>query len=252
MKKTTYFKIFRHALLTVLLGTTAMVYSQSFHYNGIEILPIEHASFIVKTPNITIAVDPVGQSDLYSLFSPDIVLITDIHGDHFNLSTLGEIATLETKLLVPREVKNKMFPPLSDRVTIVSNGDKKDLEGITIEAIPMYNLRQEALNFHTKGRGNGYVLTINDTRIYISGDTEDIPEMRALKNIDIALVCMNLPYTMTEDSAASAVMEFKPKKVLPYHFRGRPKVSDIALFESLITDSSIEVVRLDWYPKEDY
>jgi L-ascorbate metabolism protein UlaG (beta-lactamase superfamily) len=229
-----------------------MAYSQSFHYNGIEIFPIEHASFIIKTPDITIAVDPVGLSDLYSAFSPDIVLVTDIHGDHFSLSTLGAIVTLETKLLVPKEVKNKMFPPLSSRVTLLNNGDEELLEGVTIEAIPMYNLRQEALNFHTKGRGNGYVVTINKTRIYISGDTEDIPEMRALKNIDVALVCMNLPYTMTENSAASAVMEFKPKKVLPYHFRGRPKVSDIDLFESLITDSSIEVVRLDWYPKEDY
>jgi L-ascorbate metabolism protein UlaG (beta-lactamase superfamily) len=93
---------------------------------------------------------------------------------------------------------------------------------------------------------------MSDQHIYISGDTEDIPEMRALKNIDIALICMNLPYTMTESSAASAVLEFKPKKVIPYHFRGRPKVSDIDLFESLITDSSIEVVRLDWYPTEDY
>ncbi len=113
----------------------------------------------------------------------------------------------------------------------------------------MYNLRAEALKFHTEGRGNGYVLTANKERIYISGDTEDIPEMRNLKNIDKALVCMNLPYTMPIESAASAVLDFKPKQVYPYHYRGTEGLSDVSKFKSLVNegDASIEVLLLDWY-----
>ena len=115
----------------------------------------------------------------------------------------------------------------------------------------MYNLREEALKFHTKGRGNGYVFSIDNQRIYFSGDTEDIPEMRALKNIDKAFVCMNLPYTMTVESAADAVLEFKPKEVYPYHYRGTVGLSDVAKFKSLVNkgNAEIKVVQLDWYLK---
>lgn len=124
-----------------------------------------------------------------------------------------------------------------------------DHNGISIKAIPMYNLREEALKFHTKGRGNGYVLDINDERIYISGDTEDIPEMRNLKNIDKAFVCMNLPYTMPIESAASAVLDFKPKTVYPYHYRGSDGLSNINLFKEIVNkeDKSIDVQLLGWY-----
>lgn len=124
-----------------------------------------------------------------------------------------------------------------------------DHNGISIKAIPMYNLREEALKFHTKGRGHGYVLDINDERIYISGDTEDIPEMRNLKNIDKAFVCMNLPYTMPIESAASAVLDFKPKTVYPYHYRGSDGLSNINLFKEIVNkeDKSIDVQLLGWY-----
>ena len=104
------------------------------------------------------------------------------------------------------------------------------------------------LKFHEKGRGNGYVVTVDGKRIYISGDTEDIPEMRALKNIDYAFVCMNLPYTMTVEQAASAVLEFKPKVVFPYHYRGTGGFSDTAKFKELVgKDKSIEMRMLKWY-----
>ena len=137
---------------------------------------------------------------------------------------------------------------------VLNNGDKKERYGITVEAIPMYNLREEASKFHEKGRGNGYVLNIDNQRLYFSGDTEDISEMRALKNIDKAFICMNLPYTMTPESAADAVLEFKPKQVYPYHYRGRPDVSDVTQFKELVNaeNSNIEVIQLDWYPNEDY
>jgi L-ascorbate metabolism protein UlaG (beta-lactamase superfamily) len=109
----------------------------------------------------------------------------------------------------------------------------------------MYNLTEERLQYHDKGRGNGYVVTLGGRRIYISGDTEDIPEMRALEDIDAAFVCFNLPYTMTEEQAASAVREFAPTIAYPYHYRG----SDVEEFASLVgTDGGVEVRVLDgWY-----
>ncbi len=106
------------------------------------------------------------------------------------------------------------------------------------------------LKYHEKGRGNGYVITVDNKRIYISGDTEDIKEMRSLKDIDYAFVCMNLPYTMTVNQAASAVLEFKPKIVFPYHYRGKDGLSNVERFKNLVSmDKKIEVVLMDWYSK---
>ncbi|MEO8732935.1 MAG: MBL fold metallo-hydrolase, partial [Flavobacteriales bacterium] len=121
-----------------------------------------------------------------------------------------------------------------------------------ITAMPMYNLPDSPTAFHPKGRGNGYVLTFGGKRIYISGDTQGIPEMRALKNIDIAFVCMNLPYTMDVDEAADAVLAFKPKVVYPYHYRGKDRFSDVKKFKALVNakDPAIEVRQEDWYRGE--
>ena len=110
------------------------------------------------------------------------------------------------------------------------------------------NTPPERQNFHAKGRGNGYLLTLGGTRIYISGDTEDVPEMRALENIDAAFVCMNLPYTMEVTAAAGAVLEFRPKVVFPYHYRGKSGMSDLDQFQSLVAkDPGIEIRLLEWY-----
>jgi L-ascorbate metabolism protein UlaG (beta-lactamase superfamily) len=139
-----------------------------------------------------------------------------------------------------------MTPDLRNSATILTNGQTGELLGVKIEAIPMYNLTTERLKFHDKGRGNGYVATLGAKRIYLSGDTEDIPEMRALKNIDVAFVCMNLPYTMTVEQAAQAVRAFKPRIVYPYHYRG----SDINKFKELVgTDAGVDVRLREWYPQ---
>lgn len=218
--------------------------------NDLSIIPIQHASLILADGDHVVYIDPVGDPKLYkSQESPDIVLITDIHPDHFEPKTLESLDLENCVLVVPQAVKNIM-PDLRTKETIVmSNGETKEIAGLSIEAIPMYNLREEALKFHKKGRGNGYILTIDDQRVYISGDTEDIPEMRHLKNIDIAFVCMNMPYTMTVDNAASAVLDFKPKKVYPYHYKGNNGLSDVDKFKSLVnkTNPDIEVIQLDWY-----
>lgn len=222
---------------------------------ALTINPISHASMVLQYGDIDIYVDPVGDVSAYSNYpDPDLVLITDIHGDHFSLATLQDLNTSGAKVVVPEAVADEMPESFTPQIDVLNNGDQKERFDINIEALPMYNLREEALKFHQKGRGNGYVLNIGQQRIYISGDTEDIPEMRSLKNIDIAFVCMNLPYTMTEESAADAVLEFKPKKVYPYHYRGRPDVSDVAKFKELIYTGNpkIEVVQLDWYPNQPY
>ena len=244
---------FNNTSLTLILFSFVITssFAQTYKDSTIELLPIEHASLIINALDKSIAIDPVG-SNKVSKKSIDFILITDIHGDHFDQSALEQLITPASKIIAPKAVFEQMNLRLQTLTTVLENGEVFQDKSIKIEAIPMYNLREEAKNFHRKGRGNGYVLSLNNERIYISGDTEDIPEMRSLKDIDVALICMNLPYTMTESSAASAVMEFKPKKVIPYHYRGRPNVSNLDLFEELITDPSIEVIRLDWYPKMEY
>ena len=114
----------------------------------------------------------------------------------------------------------------------------------------MYNLPESAQAFHTKGRGNGYVLERDGKRVYISGDTSGIPEMRNLKDIDLAFVCMNLPYTMSVEEAAEAVLAFAPKKVVPYHYRGPDGLSDTTKFRELVNaaNPNIEVDLMNFYP----
>ncbi len=167
---------------------------------------------------------------------------------------LEALNTEKAKIMVPQGVADKLPAEFTPQIDVLNNGESKERYGIHVEAIPMYNLREEAKGFHEIGRGNGYVLNMGNQRIYFSGDTEDIPEMRALKNIDMAFVCMNLPYTMTVESAVDAVLEFKPKQVYPYHYRGRPDVSDVANFKKLVNyeNPNIEVILLDWYPDSDF
>ena len=222
--------------------------------NDLRITSITHGTLVIEANDDVIYVDPYGGADGFKN-SPKatMVLITDIHGDHLNAKTLEGLDLTNATLVMPQAVADKL-PALNYKEQIViANGTKKSIDGITVEAVPMYNLREEALKFHSKGRGNGYVLTINNERVYISGDTEDIPEMRTLKNIDIAFVCMNLPYTMTVESAASAVLDFKPQQVYPYHYRGTEGLSDVAKFKALVNEKNpdIDVVQLDWYPNKD-
>ena len=214
---------------------------------AVKIFPINHATLALQGKDRTIYVDPVGGANAFQgLPKPDLILITDIHGDHFSKETLAELAGPKVKLVCPAAVADQMAPDLRNSVTILTNGQTGEFWGVKIEAIPMYNLTPERLKFHNKGRGNGYVVTLGGKRFYVSGDTEDIPEMLALKNIDVAFVCMNLPYTMTVEQAARAVRVFKPRIVYPYHFRG----SDINKFKELVgTDTGVDVRLRDWYPK---
>lgn len=219
----------------------------------VEIIPISHASAIIKWNNRTIYLDPVGGADTYSQQdSADVVLITDIHGDHMDAETLEGLNLGNITIIAPQAVKDELPDSLANKVTVMNNGEKRSQLELSIEAIPMYNLREEAKQYHPKGRGNGYVLENEGQRLYIAGDTEDIPEMRQLKDIDIALIPMNLPYTMTVEKAAEAVLEFAPNKVYPYHFRGTEGKADVQKFKQLVNEGNddIEVILANWYPND--
>ncbi|MFP5079189.1 MBL fold metallo-hydrolase [Pedobacter sp. JCM 36344] len=247
----------KHALILLLLaGISAsqaqMVTPEKVKVKGGELViqPITHATLVLTYQKKNIYVDPTGGAEAFKgLAAPDIILITDIHGDHFDLKTIQAINTNKAVFIVPQAVADKLPATLDkQKLVILNNGDKIMQLGMSIAAVPMYNLPGAPnANNHTKGRGNGYILVIGGKTIYISGDTADTPEMRALKNIDIAFVCMNLPYTMDVNSAAEGVLAFKPQVVYPYHYRGQ----DVNKFKSLVNagDKNIEVRLRNWYPE---
>ena len=213
------------------------------------IQPITHATLVLSYQGRNIYVDPTGGADAFKgLGAADIILLTDIHGDHFDTKTVEAINTAKTTLVVPQAVAEKLPATIDKAKVVILNNDQKSIQGdVVITAIPMYNLPGAAnANNHTKGRGNGYVLNIGGKNIYISGDTAGTPEMMALKNIDIAFVCMNLPYTMDVNEAAKAVLAFKPKVVYPYHYRGQ----DVNAFKTIVNtgDKNIDVRLREWYP----
>jgi L-ascorbate metabolism protein UlaG (beta-lactamase superfamily) len=214
----------------------------------IEIFPVDHASFVMPTPSGVIYSDPVGDPANYADFAPaDLVLITHAHGDHYNQDTLNAVVGENTKLITNQAVFDKLPAEMQAKTRVMANGDTGEVMGISIEAIPAHNLTEGRMKFHPVGRDNGYVLSIDGLRVYISGDTEDLPEMRALKDIDVAFVCMNLPFTMDVNAAASAVAEFKPTYVYPYHYRGKDGgTQDPAEFAKLVGDA-VKVKLGDWY-----
>ncbi|WP_224482981.1 MBL fold metallo-hydrolase [Robertkochia aurantiaca] len=222
-------------------------------YNNITVQPVVHGSLMLEYNGKVIYADPYGGAERYtSLPEPDIILITDIHGDHYNEETLRAVFHEDVLIAAPLAVRQMMPSEIAEKTVIISNGETKDIGGVTVEAVPMYNLPEDEESRHPKGRGNGYILDLDGTRVYISGDTEDIPEMRALQNIDLAFVCMNMPYTMTVEQAADAVLEFKPEVVYPYHYRGRPEISDTSEFRQLVKaeNNDIEVRLKNWYTGE--
>jgi L-ascorbate metabolism protein UlaG (beta-lactamase superfamily) len=211
----------------------------------VKITPLNHASTLIEAGGKVIYLDPAKPVKFAELPKADLILITDIHGDHMDPDAVKEISQAGTEII--------SSPAVAQSVTgaqPLANGESKTWQSWKIEAIPAYNLKRGPAPgkfFHDKGRGNGYVLTYGGKRFYFSGDTEGIPEMRALQNIDVAFVCMNLPYTMPPEEAADAVKAFHPKIVIPYHYRG----SDLAVFQKDLQGTGIEVRLLDWYPQQN-
>jgi len=207
----------------------------------ITIQPINHATLQIAHDGHVIDVDPVGQGNYSGLAAPDIILVTDIHGDHLDPATVAKLKKADTKVVAPAAAAAKL-----EGAIVMKNGDKQTVGGVAIEAVPMYNLTRgpsAGQLYHDKGRGNGYIVTLGDKRLYFAGDTECTPEMRALQSLDVAFVPMNLPYTMPPSEAADCVKAFKPKIVYPYHYRG----SDLNQFSSALKGTGIDVRIRDWY-----
>ena len=213
--------------------------------------PILHGTLVMLFNDKIVYDDPYGGANAFAgIAKPDLILITDIHGDHLNEDTLDALEINNTPIIVPQAVADKISEKYQNQLHILANDDHKKLFGIDIKALPMYNLPVSDDAKHVKGRGNGYLLEMGKKKVYISGDTAGIEEMRNLKHIDIAFVCMNLPYTMDVQEASSAVLDFKPSIVYPYHYRGNPDMSDTEVFKTLVNEGNPEIeVRLrNWYP----
>ena len=216
------------------------------------IQPVQHGTVAFTWNDQTIYVDPYGGAEAFAgLEAPDLILITDIHGDHMDPETLGALETEEVVMVVPQAVADQLPEAYQEQLVVIGNGETTEQQGIPIKATPMYNLPEGPDSRHVKGRGNGYLLTFGDKTVYLSGDTEDTQEMRALEDIDVAFVCMNLPYTMSIEQAASAVLDFQPTVVYPYHYRGPDGLSDVEQFKELVNaeNNNIEVRLRAWYPE---
>ncbi|HSR07035.1 MAG TPA: MBL fold metallo-hydrolase [Bryobacteraceae bacterium] len=236
----------KYALLTMCLAAAALAAPATEEFKTsagvLKMTPIQHGSLTLEAGGQVIEVDPAisgfgaAPPDFSKVPKADLVLITDIHDDHLDPTNLAKVRKPGTTVVIPGAAASKV----PDGV-IMKNGETKKFGPWTIEAIPMYNLKNGP--YHEKGRGNGYIVTYGGLRIYIAGDTEGIPEMRALKNIDVAFIPMILPYTMSPADAADAVKAFHPKVVYPYHY-GQ---SDLKVFETALKGTGIEVRLRNWY-----
>ncbi len=186
--------------------------------NGaLKITFIGHGTLMFDFDGKTIHIDPVSrEADYTNMPKADLILITHEHGDHLDTRVIKTLQKEGTKLVLTRACADRVAGGI-----VMQNGDVKTIQGLRIEAVPAYNIvhmRSGRTPFHPKGQGNGYVITLGDKRVYVAGDTENTPEMKRLKNIDIAFLPMNLPYTMTPEMVADAAKAFKPKILYPYHY----------------------------------
>lgn len=192
-----------------------------------------HASLMFNFAGKSIYIDPVTQyADYTKQPKADLILVTHDHGDHLDVRAIDALKKEGTQIVLTKACSQKVTGGI-----VMNNGDTKTIDGLKIEAVPAYNLDPQT-RFHPKGVGNGYVITFGDKKVYIAGDTENIPEMKNLKDIYIAFLPMNLPYTMTPEMAAEAAKVIKPKILYPYHY-GQTDTKKIV---DLLKDSGIEVL----------
>ena len=217
-------RIFVMAMILVLFFGPAVVAGEPFEKDVIktaagelEITFLGHGTLMLRFGEKVIHVDPFGElADYTKLPDADVVLLTHHHGDHLDAAALEKVRVEKTVVVLTGKCAEKV-----ESGVVMKNGDVRTVAGIEVEAVPAYNLvhkRESGSPFHPKGEGNGYVMTFGKTRLYIAGDTENTPEMKALKGIDVAFLPMNLPYTMTPEMVADAVAAFKPKVLYPYHY----------------------------------
>ena len=201
---------------------------------------IGHGTLMFEFKGMVIHIDPtMREADYKDMPDADLILVTHQHGDHLDITAINHILKKDCEaVMTPVCLEN-----LEDfnQAVIMKNGDKKTIKGIQIEAIPAYNIEHKRNNgtpYHPKGEGNGYILTFGDTRVLVAGDTENIPEIKALKDIDIAFLPMNLPYTMTPEMVADAAKAFRPSILYPYHYGNTDTDELVKLMEA---EKDIEV-----------
>ena len=198
---------------------------------------IGHGTLMFEYGGQVVHVDPVlRESDYEGLPKADLILITHEHGDHLDPAAVAKLRKRETEIVVNQNSASKL-----DGVLVMKNGETRTVKGLAIEAVPAYNIvhkRDNGQPFHPRGNGNGYVVAFGPTRVYIAGDTEYIPEMNGMKDIDVAFLPMNLPYTMTVEMGADAAKAIAPKILYPYHYGN----SDVSKLNGLLKDvGGIEV-----------
>jgi len=239
----------RNVLLTLFLSLIFCFQTTAFADNLKDNIPtaggdltitfLGHASLMLEYQGKVIQVDPVSKMADYSkLPKADLILITHEHWDHYDVSAIDQLKKPDTVIIENQAVKDK-----GTDGKVMANGDFANVLGLPIWAVPAYNIvhkRDNGEPFHPKGRDNGYIIGFANVKLYIAGDTENTPEMKALKNIDIAFLPMNLPYTMTPEMAADAIRAFKPAVVYPYHYRG----TDPNLLADLLKDQHDTEVRI--------
>lgn len=235
--------IIRILFSTALLGLVAVAagYAQDKYKSDtirtsggdLKMVFIGHGTLMFEFAGKVIHVDPVTMyADYSTLPKADLILITHEHGDHFDAKAI-EAVSVPATTVVANASSAKSFPSAA----VMKNGDTKTVAGINIEAVAAYNPEKQ---FHPKGNGNGYVLTFGDKRVFVAGDTESVPEIKSLKNIDVAFLPMNLPYTMNPEQVADAAKAMQPKVLYPYHFGN----TDPTLLVNLLKDEKGIEVRI--------
>ena len=215
---------------------------------------IHHATLMLTWNGKHVLVDPAPVSQAgdpavayHALPKLDAIIVTHVHGDHFNVPIIEAVAGKDTVIVAPQDVFDAMPTDLKAKTKVMKNGDKNVVDTIPVETVPAYNTTPDRAKFHAKGAGNGYILTFGGKRVYIAGDTEEAPELAHLSHIDAAFLPMNLPYTESVEAAAKWVKDFKPGAVYPYHFRNPAgTMSDLATFKKDVGGAS-DVRVLDWY-----
>jgi len=234
----------------VMMGGSAMPAAGTFEQDVIKtgagdltITFIGHGTLMFTFGGRVIQVDPVGQyADYGKLPKADLILITHEHRDHLDPKAVALVRQPDTQIVVNQAGAGQVAGGL-----VMKNGEVKTVAGLKIEAVPAYNLvhkRPSGEPFHPRGQGNGYLITFGDKRVYVAGDTENTPEMKALKNIDIALLPMNLPYTMTPEMVADAARAFQPKILYPYHF-GQTDTAKLVNLLKASPDIEVRIRRME-------
>jgi len=237
------------AALSLLLSASAVVAAETYEKDRltgpsgeVEITFLGHASLILSAGGKVVQIDPFSKvADYATLPKADLVLITHEHPDHLDQAALKAIRKESTRVFASAAVAEQVAG-----ATAMANGDRLTVDGIGAEAVPAYNIKHErspGAPYHPKGRGNGYVVTIAGLKIYVAGDTENVPEMKNLGKIDVAFLPMNLPYTMTPEMVADAARMIGPKILYPYHF-GETDTSRLAVLLKDRPDIEIRIRRM--------